>query len=76
MNHFEDLLIKALKENKNELGNKSGANTVLKMLIEMRESARKNEQYETYERISDLLSKEAGIKLREETRIIASIEAE
>ena len=73
MNHFEDLLIKALEGKKNELGKDKGTNTILKMLIEIRESARKNEQYEAYDRIADLLEEKLDVKLREETRIIANI---
>ena len=72
MVHFEDLMIKALKEQKDSLRESKSARAILKMLIEVRESARKNESYEVYDKITHELS-EMGIDLIEETRITASL---
>lgn len=69
--HFEDLIIKTLKERKDLIGNDEGTDALVKFLVEIRESARKNENYEAYEHITDSFSNELGIELKEETRIIA-----
>lgn len=69
--HFEDLIIKTLKERKDLIGEDAGTDVLVKFLVEIRESARKNENYEAYEHITEAFDKELGIQLKEETRIIA-----
>lgn len=68
--HFEDLIIKTIKERKDLLSVDQGTQSLLKFLVEIRESARKNENYEAYEHITNELSA-LGIELKEETRIKA-----
>jgi len=69
--HFEDLIIKTLTERKDLIGNDKATDVLVKFLVEIRESARKNENYEAYESITEAFENELGIHLREETRIIA-----
>jgi hypothetical protein len=69
--HFEDLIIKTLKERKDLMGKDESTDALVKFLVEIRESARKNENYEAYEHITEAFEKDLGIELREETRIIA-----
>ncbi len=69
---FIDLILKTLKERKDLIGHDSGTDSLVKLLVEIRESARRNEAYDIYERISDDFEKELGLVLREETRIIAT----
>jgi cysteinyl-tRNA synthetase len=70
--HFEDLIIKTIKERKDLLQKDAGTKSLLKFLVEIRESARKNENYEAYEHITQELA-DLGIELREETRIKALV---
>lgn len=70
--HFEDLIIKTIKERKDLLSADQGTQSLLKFLVEIRESARKNENYEAYEHITNELSA-LGIELKEETRIKALV---
>ena len=72
MGGFEQLILQALEENKDKLGQGKSADAILKMLVEIRESAKANDQYEAYERITDELEK-IGIRLREETRVTARL---
>ena len=69
--HFEDLIIKTLKERKDLIGNDEGTDALVKFLVEIRESARKNENYVAYEHISEAFENDLGIHLKEETRIVA-----
>lgn len=69
--HFEDLIIKTLKERKDLIGHDEGTDALVKFLVEIRESARRNENYEAYEHISDAIAQELELELKEETRIIA-----
>lgn len=69
--HFEDLIIKSLTERKDLIGTDEVTNTMVKFLVEIRESARKNENYQAYEHITTEIENKLGIKLKEETRIIA-----
>ncbi len=69
--HFEDLIIKTLKERNDLIGNDEGTDALVKFLVEIRESARKNENYLAYEHITDAFETELGIHLKEETRIVA-----
>lgn len=70
--HFEDLILKTLKERKDLISSDAATKSLLKFLVEIRESARKNENYQAYEHITDELQ-EMGIQLKEETRIKASL---
>ena len=69
--HFEDLIIKTLKERKDLIGTDEGTDALVKFLVEIRESARKNENYVAYEHITEAFENELGIHLKEETRIVA-----
>lgn len=69
--HFEDLIIKTLKERKDLIGSDPGTDALVKFLVEIRESARKNENYEAYEHITSAFETELSIELKEETRITA-----
>tara|TARA_R110002050_G_scaffold109799_1_gene221396 strand:- start:128592 stop:128837 length:246 start_codon:yes stop_codon:yes gene_type:complete len=69
--HFEDLIIKTLNERKDLIGNDKATDVLLKFLVEIRESARKNENYEAYEHITAAFENDLSIQLKEETRIIA-----
>lgn len=69
--HFEDIVIRTI-ENKKELINKdSSIDAMVKFLVEIRESARKNENYAAYDHITNAFENKLNIKLKEETRIIA-----
>ena len=72
MPHIDSLLLSVLEKNKNTLGGNPPIETVLKMLVEIRESARRNEDFERYERITNGL-KSIGIELNEESRISARV---
>ena len=69
--HFEDLIIKSLTERKDLIGSDEVTNTMVKFLVEIRESARKNENYKAYDHITQEIETKLGISLKEETRIIA-----
>ena len=69
--HFEDLIIKSLSERKDLIGTEDVTNTMVKFLVEIRESARKNENYKAYDHITSEIETKLGITLKEETRIIA-----
>ncbi len=69
--HFEDLIIKTLRERKDLIGTDDGTDALVKFLVEIRESARKNENYVAYEHITEAFENDLGIHLKEETRIIA-----
>lgn len=69
--HFEDLIIRAIKERKAEINTSEVTDALVKFLVEIRESARKNENYEAYDHITQAFEEDLGILLREETRIVA-----
>ena len=69
--HFEDLIIKTLTERKDLIGVDAGTDALIKFLVEIRESARRNENYAAYEHISNAFENDLGIELKEETRIFA-----
>jgi hypothetical protein len=69
--HFEDLIIKTLRERKDLIGSDSGTDALVKLLVEIRESARKNENYSAYEHITSAFENDLSIQLKEETRISA-----
>ena len=69
---FEQVMLMALAQAKTESDNKQSVNAILKMLVEIRESAKMNEDYQAYERITDALA-EQGIELREEIHVTAHI---
>lgn len=74
MAQFENLIFKSLEtERKN--GNTKTVKALLKMLVEIRESAEKNEDYEEYDSINKRLA-EIGIELVEQKRITARIKAD
>ncbi|MGB0392075.1 MAG: hypothetical protein ACPGRC_07870 [Salibacteraceae bacterium] len=70
--HFEDLVINTIASKKDLINKDSSVDAMLKFLVEIRESARKNENYEAYDHISDAFENKLGVKLKEETRIVAS----
>ncbi len=73
MNHsFVDLILSALKEHDNGNIKNETTESLVKLLIELRESARKNHDFETFEKITSEMEN-FGIKLREETHIVASL---
>lgn len=69
--HFEDLIIKSLSERRDLIGEDEVTNVLVKFLVEIRESARKNENYAAYDHITNEIETKLGIQLKEETRIIA-----
>lgn len=70
--HFEDLVINTIAEKKHLINQDASVDSMLKFLVEIRESARKNENYEAYEYITDAMENKIGVRLKEETRIVAS----
>ncbi len=69
---FEQVMLMALAQAKSEKNNEQSVNAILKMLVEIRESAKMNEDYQAYERITDALT-EQGVELREEIHVTARI---
>lgn len=70
MAQFKNLIFKALENERGRLRESSNARALLKMLVEIRESAKKNEDYDEYETVTEEL-KAFGVDLHEETRITA-----
>ncbi len=73
MAQFENLIFKTL-QNERENGDTKTVKALLKMLVEIRESAEKNEDYDEYESINNRLA-EIGIELVEQKRITARVKA-
>ncbi|MFT4753098.1 MAG: hypothetical protein ACI85Q_000634 [Salibacteraceae bacterium] len=71
--HFEDLVIQTIEKKKDVINKDPSVNAMVKFLVEIRESARRNENYSAYEHISEAFENKLGIQLKEETRIIARI---
>lgn len=71
MAQFENLIFKALETEK-ENGNTKTVKALLKMLVEIRESVAKNEDYAEYESINKRLEA-MGIELVEQRRITARV---
>ena len=69
--HFEDLIIQTIESKKQLINKDENVDAMVKFLVEIRESARKNENYVAYEHITEAFEKRLGIQLKEETRIIA-----
>jgi len=69
---FEELLLQSLRERRSDIGSDASLDAILKLVIETRESARKNGDIASYERITQKLQ-ELGITLQEELRIKARI---
>ena len=72
MAQFKNLIFKALESEKSNFPKSPYARALLKMLLEIRESAKKNEDYEEYDKITSDLEK-IGITLHEQMRITARI---
>ena len=68
---FEEVMFLAIEERKDKIGRDETTDALLEMLVEIRESALKNDDLKTYDRIEKRLE-ELGITLREEKRIIAT----
>ncbi len=73
MAHFEELILQALIEKRESLTTSQETQTLLKLIVELRESSRKNSDFDTYNRITKGLE-QLGIKLREETHVVASLQ--
>ncbi len=71
---FEQVLVKSIKEAMAETDSQDRVNALLKMLVEVRESAKLNEDFSAYERITSQLE-ELGVVLAEEMHVIARIKA-
>jgi len=71
---FEQVMLMALAQARADQAGEKNINALLKMLVEIRESAKMNEDYSSYERITDALA-EQGIELREEIHVTARIKA-
>ena len=72
MASFEDAVFDALDQCGCNVENDLRANTLLKFLVEMRESAHKNRDYETFDKIGNQLQEQFGIQLKEDIRVIAT----
>jgi hypothetical protein len=60
-----DFLIDTLKRGKDKIGIDPIFNAAVKLLVEIRESARRNGNFETYNHITKSLDEELSIELRE-----------
>ena len=69
--HFEDLVIQTIEKKKELINKEPSVDAMVKFLVEIRESARKNENYEAYDHITEAFEDKLGVQLKEETRIIA-----
>lgn len=73
--HLEDVILKRLEKNVSILKADDQEQALLKLLVELRESARKNSDLETFTKISEGL-KNIGITMQEETHIVPKIEVD
>lgn len=71
---FEKVLIKSIKDALVDADGEDRVNALLKMLVEVRESAKMNEDFVAYERITAQLE-ELGVVLAEEVHVTARIKA-
>lgn len=69
--HFEDLIIQTIESKKQLINKDDTVDGMVKFLVEVRDSARRNENYAAYEYITDAFENRLGIQLREQTRIVA-----
>lgn len=69
---FADLVVQELKARVNKLHHDEMAQSLLKLLIELRESARKNNDYDAFDKITAQLAG-LGITMREETHIVPTV---
>lgn len=70
--HIEDLILIQLESRLKDIGNDDQAQALLKLIVEIRESARKNNDFDTFDKISSRLA-EIGVTMREETHIVPRI---
>ncbi len=70
--HFEDLIIQTIENRKQEINKDETVDAMVKFLVEIRDSARRNENYEAYDHISDAFENRLGIHLKQQTRIVAN----
>ncbi len=73
--HLEDVILKRLEKNVSILKADDQEQALLKLLVELRESARKNNDLATFTKISEGL-KNIGITMQEETHIVPKIEVD
>lgn len=71
--HFEDLVIQTIASKKELINKDASVDAMLKFLVEIRESARKNENYAAYDHITEAFEDQLGVQLKEETRIVATL---
>jgi hypothetical protein len=71
---FEKVLIKSIREALADADGEDRVNALLKMMVEVRESAKMNEDFVAYERITSQLE-ELGVVLAEEVHVTARIKA-
>ena len=69
--HFEDLIIQTIENRKEDINKDETVDAMVKFLVEIRDSARRNENYEAYDHISDAFENRLGIQMKEQTRIVA-----
>jgi hypothetical protein len=69
--HFEDLVIDTIEKKKDLINSDPGTDAMVKFLVEIRESARKNENYSAYDDITEAFESKLDVRLKEETRIVA-----
>jgi cysteinyl-tRNA synthetase len=70
--HIEDLILTQLEQRINNIGSDDEAQALLKLIVEIRESARKNNDFDAFDKISSRLA-EIGVTIREETHIVPKI---
>ena len=70
--HLEDLILKRLEKHVGNIHSDDEGQALLKLVVEIRESARKNNDFDAFDKISSRLA-EMGITMREETHIVPKI---
>ncbi len=70
--HFEDLIIQTIESQKEGINKDETVDAMVKFLVEIRDSARRNENYSAYDHISDAFENRLGIQMKEQTRIVAT----
>jgi cysteinyl-tRNA synthetase len=70
--HFEDLIIQTIENRKEGINKDATVDAMVKFLVEIRDSARRNENYSAYDHISDAFENRLGIQMKEQTRIVAA----
>ncbi len=69
--HFEDLIIQTIENKKHLINKDTTVDGMVKFLVEVRDSARRNENYAAYEFITEAFENRLGILLKEQTQIVA-----